>query len=450
MVLAIQNPYDLTLIGELPLQSKQEVIAAIGKAARAPLLPIEERLRVLKQVGTLIEERFETFVETAVREGGKPWVDTEVEVRRAIQGIECAYQELCRQAGEMVPMRGQHRLAFTVPEPAGVVLAYSAFNHPLNMVIHQVIPAIATGCPVVVKPALTTPYSCQLLVETIHEAGLPPHLCQMIICEDAVAEKMVSDQRLAFFSFVGSAAVGWRLRSKLGPGVRCVLEHGGAAPVVVLDHADEAPMLPLLAKGAFYHAGQVCVSVQRVYVPRPMAMGIAEELAELAAKLKVGDPLIKETDVGPLIRSSGIDRMEKLVGASGGKVLCGGKRLSETTYTPTVILDPSDDALVSREEIFGPVVCVYSTGNKEEAIARANALPFSFQAALFGTHIDEVIEVARRLQADAVMVNDHTAFRVDWMPFGASKESGLGRGGIPYAMADMTRDKLVVIRSHAI
>lgn len=439
MSLAVHNPHDLTLIGELPLQSAGKVADAIGTASTAPILPIAERLAILKKTQALINERFEDLVETAILEGGKPRADTEVEVQRAIQGVESAYQTLCSRAGEMVPMREEGRIAFTLLEPAGVVLAYSAFNHPLNMVIHQVIPAVATGCPVVVKPALTTPYSCQKLVAILHEAGLPPDLCQMVLCENDVAEQMVSDPRIAFFSFIGSSEIGWRLRSKLAPGVRCTLEHGGAAPVIVLDDANIEAMLPLLVKGGFYHAGQVCVSVQRVFASRQ----IAEQLAALATQLQVGDPRDAATEVGPLIRTTAVDRIEKLVAGSGGTVLCGGKRLSETTYAPTVILDPPDDALVSSREIFGPVVCVY-TG--DDPIQRANALPFSFQAAVFGRAIDNLLDTARRLEAEAVMINDHTAFRVDWMPFGGSRDSGLGRGGIPYAMADMTRNKLVVMR----
>ena len=440
MALSIHNPHDLTQIGELPLQSAKEISDAIGRATAATHLPVAERLAILKRTQALIDERFEDLVETAILEGGKPRTDTEVEARRAIEGVESAYQTLCNQAGEMIPMRGQGRLAFTLQEPAGVVLAYSAFNHPLNMVIHQVIPAVATGCPVVIKPALTTPFSCQKLVAILHEAGLPPDLCQMVLCENEVAEEMVSDPRLAFFSFIGSSEIGWRLRSKLAPGVRCALEHGGAAPVIVLDDADTNSMLPLLAKGGFYHAGQVCVSVQRVFASRK----IAEQLAGEADKLQVGDPREKRTDVGPLIRTTAVDRIEQWVQESGGKILAGGKRLSETTYAPTVIFDPPDDALVSSREIFGPVVCVYSN---DDAIRRANALPFSFQAAVFGRDIDHLFDTARRLDADAVMINDHTAFRVDWMPFGGSRDSGLGRGGIPYSMEEMTHNKLVVFRS---
>ncbi len=442
MVLTVHNPHDLTEIGELPLQSKQEVGYAIGTAAATSILPIAERLAILRKTQTLLNKRFEDLVETAILEGGKPRTDTEVEVRRAIQGVESAYQALVGRAGEMVPMREEGRLAFTLLEPAGVVLAYSAFNHPLNMVIHQVIPAVAAGCPVLIKPALTTPLSCQKLVAILHEAGLPPDLCQMILCENDVAEQVVSDPRIAFFSFIGSSEIGWRLRSKLAPGVRCALEHGGAAPVIVLNDADVDSMLPLLVKGGFYHAGQVCVSVQRVFASKK----IAKRLAALTAKLQVGDPRDATTEVGPLIRTTAVDRIEKWVKEAGGKVLCGGKRLSETTYAPTVILDPPDDALVSSREIFGPVVCVYSG---EKPIERANSLPFSFQAAVFGRDIDNLFDTARRLNAEAVMINDHTAFRVDWMPFGGSRDSGLGRGGIPYAMADMTRNKLVVVRSTA-
>ena len=205
-----------------------------------------------------------------------------------------------------------------------------------------------------------------------------------------------------------------------------------------------------LLKGGFYHAGQVCVSVQRVYVHESGAETLARRLADGAKALVVGDPSRPETDVGPLIQPREVDRVAGWVDAArsaGARILCGGEKLSDTCYAPTVILDPPDDQDVSRREVFGPVVCVYSCRDKDEAIARANALPYAFQASVYTRDLDDALDTSRRLDATAVMINDHTAFRVDWMPFGGRGVSGLGLGGIPYSMHDVTREKMLVIKS---
>ena len=385
----------------------------------------------------------------------KPLVDSRVEADRAIDGMKLCIQHLRTQAGSEIPMNlnaaSAGRLAFTQHEPIGVVVAFSAFNHPLNLIVHQVGPAIAAGCPVIVKPAKATPLSCFRLVNILRQAGLPAEWCQALVTtNNDVATEMVADRRLGFFSFIGSGRVGWDLRAKLAPGARCSLEHGGVAPVIVAADADLDNALPLICKGGFYHAGQVCVSVQRVYVDKGIAREFAERLAGLAEKLKVGDPTLPDTEVGPLIRESEVKRVDEWVREAkdkGAEVLCGGKAISSRLYAPTVLYNPPDDVRVSTHEVFGPVVCVYPYNNIDEAIARANALPYAFQAAVFTRDLDTALRATRRLDAAAVMVNDHTAFRVDWMPFAGLKESGLGIGGIQYTMEDMQVKKLVVIRS---
>ena len=344
-----------------------------------------------------------------------------------------------------------NKLAFTRHEPIGVVVAFSAFNHPLNLIAHQVGPAVATGCPVIVKPAEATPLSGLRFIAILREAGLPEEWCQGLQTTDhAVSGKLMSDPRVGFFSFIGSDRVGWMLRSKLAPGTRCALEHGGAAPALVADDADLDYVLPLLSKGGFYHAGQVCVSVQRVFADSRIVRDLAEGLAQLARDLKVGDPTKPDTEVGPLIRPAEVDRVDEWVqeAADGGaEILCGGKPLSDTCYAPTVLFDPPANARVSTLEIFGPVVCVHPFTDFDDAIEQANRLPLAFQASVFTKNIDLALRAARRLDATAVMVNEHTAFRVDWMPFAGLKRSGLGIGGIPYTMADMQVEKMVVIRS---
>jgi acyl-CoA reductase-like NAD-dependent aldehyde dehydrogenase len=243
------------------------------------------------------------------------------------------------------------------------------------------------------------------------------------------------------------------LRSKLAPGTRCALEHGGAAPVIMDTDADIEAAIPLLVKGGFYHAGQVCVSVQRVFVHASIARDVAARLAHSAKHLRVGDPLFETSDVGPLIRHREVNRVHQWVleaRNAGAELLTGGNTLSESCYAPTVLFDPPAESRVSQQEVFGPVVCVYPFADIDEAITRANALPFAFQASVFTRDLNRALYVSERLDASAVMVNDHTAFRVDWMPFAGLRRSGLGTGGIPYTFHEMQTTKMMVLQSQAL
>jgi acyl-CoA reductase-like NAD-dependent aldehyde dehydrogenase len=453
-------PFDRQVIATVDTADSQAVEQALTTAYglyrnRDQWLPAPERIAVLERAAEIMQQRFDELVLEAAREGGKPINDSKVEVARAIDGMKICIETIRTEGGEVIPMgvnaASLGRVAFTRSEPVGVIVAVSAFNHPLNLIVHQVAPAIATGCPVIVKPSEDTPLSCFRFVEILREAGLPDGWCQALSTSDHdVATQLVTDERVGFFTFIGSAKVGWMLRSKLAPGTRCALEHGGAAPVIVAEDADLDDGIPLMAKGGFYHAGQVCVSVQRVYVHQSLAEEVAQQLVAEAQKMTVGDPLLAETDIGPLIRPAEVDRIHEWVTeavAAGAQLLCGGEKLSDTCYAPTVLLDPPEDVRVSSAEIFGPVICVYSYADMDDALQRANSLPFSFQASVFTRDIDSALKACSRLDAAAVMVNDHTAFRVDWMPFAGLKQSGLGVGGIPHTMHDMQIRKMVVIRS---
>jgi acyl-CoA reductase-like NAD-dependent aldehyde dehydrogenase len=319
----------------------------------------------------------------------------------------------------------------------------------LNLIVHQVGPAIAAGCPVVVKPAKNTPISCFNFVDLLREAGLPAEWCQpLVIRESAISTSLVSDQRVGFFSFIGSARVGWMLRSKLAPGTRCALEHGGVGPVIVAEDAELEDALPKLVKGGLYHAGQVCVSVQRVFAHESIARELALKIAAEAKQLVVGDPLKEETEVGPLIQPAEVERVNQWVNealAEGAELLAGGEPLTESCYSCTVLYNPASESKVSQQEIFGPVISVTPYSDIDEAIAKANALPYAFQAAVFTQKIDSALHAYRNLDASAVMVNDHTAFRVDWMPFAGLRQSGLGVGGIPHTLHDMQVSKMIVM-----
>lgn len=458
--LTVTSPYDQSPLGEVPSADATAIERALATAHdlfrdRARWLPTHERVAVLERAAQRMAERQEELALQAAREGGKPLADSRVEAARASDGLRLAIETIRTEAGEVIPVdgtaAGAHRVAFTTREPIGVVVAVSAFNHPLNLIVHQVAAAVAAGCPVIVKPADDTPLSARAFVEILHEAGLPPAFCQFIMPADlALAERLVTDPRVAFFSFIGSPQVGWMLRSKLAAGTRCALEHGGAAPLILAADADLERALSAVTKGGFYHAGQVCVSVQRVFAAREIARDFADRLAQAAQGLVVGDPSAADTEVGPLIRPREVDRVAQWVDeaiAAGAERLCGGERIDGNCYAPTVLFDPPADARVSREEIFGPVVCVYPFESLDQALARANDLPFAFQAAVFSRDLDTALHVYRNIDASAVMVNDHTAFRVDGMPFAGLRQSGLGVGGIPYTIHDMQVEKMMVLHS---
>lgn len=455
----VTSPFDGKVVGSVDFNSFEEVEQAINTAYELYLdkdnwLPKYKRVEILENVMKIMSSQVEELTILCASEGGKPYIDSKVEILRAINGIKLAIEHLGAFEGKEIAMghtsTSANRMAYTFKEPIGVVAAISAFNHPFNLAVHQVIPAIAAGCPVIIRPATQTPMSAVRLVEILEEAGLPKGWAKAVVCDRKGGELLATSPKTAFLTFIGSGSVGWYLNSKASDGTRVVLEHGGVAPVIVEPDADIADMIPALAKGGFYHAGQVCVSVQRIFVHESICDEVASKLSEAASKLVVGNQLDPKTEVGPLINNGEVDRVEEWVNEAvtkGGKILTGGKRISASCFEPTVILNPSDDALVSTKEVFGPVVCIYSYKDINEAIRRANSLDVSFQAAVFTKNIDKALRAVKKLNATAVMVNDHTAFRVDWMPFGGAKVSGLGMGGIGNSMDDMSVEKMMVIKS---
>jgi acyl-CoA reductase-like NAD-dependent aldehyde dehydrogenase len=458
-ILEVTSPFDGKVVGSVPFSSIDEVESAIDLAHatfedRANWLSKFERVEILQKAMEIMSSQVEELTNLCASEGGKPYMDSKVEVNRAINGMQIAIEHLSVYEGKEIAMghtqSSANRMAYTMKEPIGVVAAISAFNHPFNLAVHQVIPALAVGCPVIIKPASATPMSAIKLVEILYEAGLPKGWAQAVVCDRKGGELLATSKKTAFLTFIGSNDVGWYLNSKVSQGTRVALEHGGVAPVIVEKDADIEDLIPSIGKGGFYHAGQVCVSVQRVYVHEDICDEVANKLANYAKNLVVGDQMDPQTEVGPLINNNEVNRVEEWVEKArkeGAQILCGGKRISDSCYEPTVILNPSDDAMVSTKEVFGPVVCVYSYKNIDEAIQRANQLEVSFQAAIFTKNIDLALKSVKELNGTTIMVNDHTAFRVDWMPFGGARTSGLGMGGIVHAMEEMSNEKMMVIKS---
>jgi acyl-CoA reductase-like NAD-dependent aldehyde dehydrogenase len=458
-IIEVRSPFDDKVVGTVPFSSEEEVEAAINLAKATfddheNALPKYKRIEILENVAKIMEGQIEELTILCASEGGKPYMDSKVEIIRAINGVKLAIESLSSFEGTEIAMghtvSSANRMAYTFKEPIGVVAAVSAFNHPFNLAIHQVIPALAVGCSVIIKPATQTPMSAVKLIEILKEAGLPNGWAQAVVCDRVGGELLATSPKVNFLTFIGSGKVGWYLNSKVANGTRVALEHGGVAPVIVEADADIEDLIPSIGKGGFYHAGQVCVSVQRVFVHESIIDEVSSKLSAYASNLVVGDQLNPKTEVGPLINNNEVNRVEEWVNEAvtkGGKILTGGKRISSSCYEPTVILNPADDALVSTKEIFGPVVCIYTYSDIEDAFDRANSLEVSFQAAIFTKNIDTALKAVKRLSGTAVMVNDHTAFRVDWMPFGGANASGLGMGGIHHSMIEMSKEKLMVIKS---
>jgi acyl-CoA reductase-like NAD-dependent aldehyde dehydrogenase len=456
----VKSPWDSLPFEKIKTNNSSEIEQILLNGYNLSLkkaieFPLYKRIEVLKKFSYLIKKNIDFLANQAVKEGGKPLKDTLIEINRGFEGVESCIEVLKNEAGSVIPMNlnlaSKDRIAFTQKEPIGLVLAISAFNHPFNLIIHQIIPAIAVGCPVIVKPSEDTPLSCISIIKMLQEAGLPSFWCQLIIPEDIkLATKIVEDNRISFLSFIGSSKVGWFLRSRLAPGTRCALEHGGMAPVFIEDDIDDMDeTIKAITKGAFYHAGQVCVSVQKIFIKETIFEEFINKLKINVEKLIVGDPNDINTEVGPLIRPNEVDRIDEWVNESkinGANVITGGSKLSKTTYEPTIISDVNETDKLSNLEVFGPLVNVYQYNNLSDAILLANNCRSSFQSSIFTNKINLVLDFFQKINASAVFHNDHTAFRVDWMPFAGLKESGYGIGGIKYTMDDMQVEKMLVLK----
>lgn len=453
----ILSPWDGSLVGAASFadaaKAEQALAAAAQLHATRHPLPKHERSVILRRTAQAVQNDRTSLARQIAAEGGKPLTDALVEVDRAVNGLELAAHEAGHMTGPSIPMgataASEGRIAFSDREPIGVVLAISAFNHPLNLIVHQVAPAVAAGCPVLAKPASSTPLSCLSLVQALHNSGLPPEWCTALPCSAEVASLLVADRRVSYLSFIGSADVGWTLRSKLAPGTRASFEHGGTAPMLIDRDADLELATALILKGGYYHAGQVCVSVQRVFADATVAEELLERLTAGISALKTGDPSLEETDVGPLISATEAVRVESWVAEAvegGATRVAGGSRLGPQALAPILLAHAADDARVMTEEVFGPVVSLVTSRDLTESVTRANAVPWAFQAGVVTRDLDRAMVAARNLDATTVMINDHTAFRTDWMPFGGRGPSGLGLGGIAYSTHEMTEPKVVILR----
>jgi acyl-CoA reductase-like NAD-dependent aldehyde dehydrogenase len=447
----VRSPYSGDVVGRVAKAGADETRRAIDAAERALAdpLPAHKRAEILVRVAGALGRRHDEVARVISDEAGKPLKAARVEAARAMSTYTFAAVEARKLTGEMVPMEaaqaGEGKLAFTLRRPIGIVGAISPFNFPLNLVAHKIAPALAAGCPVVLKPASATPLSALLLAELEAEAGLPAGWLNVLVGPASeIGDVLVEDERVKLITFTGSSGVGWKLKER-APKKRVNLELGNATPVIVTADADVKAAATKVAQNAFAFAGQSCISVQRVYVERAAYDEFVEQLVPQVEALKVGDPGDDDTDVGPVIDEDARERILDWIGKTNGTVLTGGN-LEGEVIRPTVIANPGRQDEVSCEEVFGPVCTVTAVDSLEEAIELANGTRYGLQAGIFTSSIDAALRAAQGLEFGGVTVNEAPTFRSDQMPYGGVKDSGNTREGPHYAVREMTEDRLVVVQ----
>jgi acyl-CoA reductase-like NAD-dependent aldehyde dehydrogenase len=453
-VVEVHSPYDHSVVGTVFQGRREHAEAAIAAAVKAfgttRRLPAFERQRVLKRVAQGIGERKEEFARTVAQEAGKPIKAARTEVERAIFTFTVAAEESTRGYGEYLPLDWQEftagRWGIVRRFPLGPIAGITPFNFPVNLVAHKLAPAIASGCPMVLKPAPQTPLSALLLAQTVQQAGWPDGALNVLPLSNEDASVLVTDERLKLISFTGSASVGWDIKRRAGK-KKVILELGGNAGVIVHSDADLTYAAERCVAGGFAYAGQTCISVQRILVERTVFGKFIELLLAGVKKLKIGDPLDAATDLGPLIRESDavrtVDWVQEAV-RGGARLLAGGQRKG-SVVEPTVLTNTRTDMKVNCHEIFGPVVTVEAYEDFGEALKQVNNSPYGLQAGIFTRDVKLLFNAYEELEVGGVIAGDVPTFRIDHMPYGGIKDSGLGREGLRYAMEEMSEPKLLVM-----
>ena len=452
----VRDPYDNTLIDWVPRATAQDVQAAIAAAEKgfaiSRHLPVHQRIAILYRTAEIVKEQRESFARTIAREGSKTIREARKEVARCIQTLQIAAEEARRIVGETLPfdtMPGsENRVGYYYRVPIGIIVAITPFNDPLNLVAHKLGPAIAGGNGVVLKPATATPLSALKLGQAFLEAGLPPGILNIVTgYGHEIGEALVTDERVRMISFTGGYKAGLEITRKAGL-KKIAMELGSNSPVIVLQDAPLEKAVEQTVSGAFWAAGQNCLGVQRVFIEAPIFEAFARRFVERTRQLKVGNKLDERTDMGPMISEQEARRIELWVQQAierGARLLTGGKRQG-AIYEPTVLTDVPPGVEVDCQEAFAPVVNLYRVSNLEEAIQRANQVPYGLQAGIFTRNIEMAFKAIKELDVGGVMINDSSDYRVDLMPFGGVKRSGLGREGIKFALQEMTEPKVVCFR----
>ena len=452
----VRNKYTGAVIATISSAGRGDVEEAIAAAARAARvmaeMPAHRRAGILAEAARLIQERREEFARTIAAEAGKALKYARIEVDRGVSTFTFAAEEAKRLHGETIPLdaaaAGEGYFGFFVRRPVGVIAAIAPFNFPLNLVAHKVAPALAAGNAVVLKPATWTPLTAVLLVETLIAAGLPAGAINLVTGPGStVGNWLVEDDRVNKITFTGSADVGRQITARAGI-KKITLELGNTSPVIVAPDADLDLVARRAAVGAYYNSGQVCLSVQRIFSDKTIYEPFTERFLAAATAMVVGDPLDEGVDVGPMIDIREAERIEGWVAeaaAAGARVAAGGRR-EGPVYWPTVLTGVRPEMKVVAQEAFAPVASVMPYDDFEDALRQADATPYGLQASVFTKNIDRVFQALRWLNFGGIIINDTPTFRVDHMPYGGNRQSGLGREGVRFAMEEMTNIQMVAIR----
>jgi acyl-CoA reductase-like NAD-dependent aldehyde dehydrogenase len=452
----VRAPWDGAEVGRQPLASAAEMDEAVASSAAAAdacrRMPAYERAACLRRVADALESRRAEFADLLAREAGKPIGQARLELDRAVFVLRDGAEEATRIGGELIPLdvlpAGKGRLGLTRRFPLAPVAAITPFNFPVLLAAHKIAPAMACGATVTLKPPPQDPLTTLLLGELVAASGYPAGGVNVVPCELDVAQRLVQDPRIRMITFTGSARAGWAIRAAAGTR-RVALELGGNAGVVVEPDADLARAVERCALGGYAYAGQSCISVQRILVHRDVYRGFVDRFAARVAALKVGDPLDPATEVGPMIAEDAAARAESWVVAAvkdGAEVVTGGTRRG-TLFQPTVLTGTSAGQQVNCEEVFAPVTTVSPYDDFDEALARVNDTPYGLQAGVFTRDVAKLMRAWDRLDVGGVMGNDIPSFRVDRMPYGGARASGMGREGVRWAIEEMTELRLLTLPS---
>src|SRR4051794_11586805 len=452
----VKSPYDGKELAQIPVCEPSDVDRAVAAAkdalARNPLPPWK-RAEICDTAARLLNERTEDFARTIAAEAAKPIKTARVEAERAVSTFTFAAAQARTLSGEMIPIDasevGEGKLAFTLALPIGVVGAISPFNFPLNLVAHKVAPAIAAGCPVVLKPATQTPLSAILLADLLlDECGLPAGYLNVVTGGGGtVGNAIVEHPDIAVLTFTGSGKVGWEIKEKAGR-KKVGLELGNNAPIILEPDGDWDRAARQISVAGFSHAGQSCISIQRIYVHEEIADRFTDTLAKLVGDLVVGDPMDDSTDVSALITPDDCTRVKEWIDeavAAGAEIVTGGD-VADRLLQPTVLRNVTGEMRVMREEVFGPVVGVQTYRDLDEALALANDTDYGLQAGIFTKNLDYALAAARTLEFGGVTVNEVPTWRADQMPYGGVKASGNTKEGPPYSVREMTEFRLVIVQ----
>jgi glyceraldehyde-3-phosphate dehydrogenase (NADP+) len=452
----VLDPQDHSLITTVPAANERDVIYTIEEAKKgvkiAADMPTHERIAILHRAADWIFENKERYATTIAREGSKTIKEARKEVLRCIETLRISAEEARRINGETISfdqMQGsEDRIGYYYRFPIGIIVAITPFNDPLNLVAHKVGPAIAAGNAIIVKPATVTPLSALLLAEAFEKAGLPPKVLSVITGYPSdMGDSLITHSAIRMISFTGGLATGKSIIQKAGLKKIC-MELGSNSPVIVLKDADLEEAVKSTVSGAFWAAGQNCLGVQRIYVQEDIYHDFIDKFIDRTQQYRVGDKLLEETDMGPMISEIEAKRVESWVNEAvekGAKLLCGGKR-EGSFYQPTVLVNVPEDCKLATEEVFGPVVTIYNVPDLDTAISQSNRVDFGLQAGIFTRDLDKAFRAIRKLDVGGVMVNDSSDYRIDAMPFGGVKGSGLGREGIKFALQEMTEPKVVCFK----